>query len=92
MSGLPSTRVTRPSSETVTTADGRTLTGLIVEQTPQEVVVRTPEKKVVRLARKEVEELQKSDKSLMPERILSDLTAQEAADLFEYVRRQTVKK
>jgi hypothetical protein len=44
------------------------------------------------LARKDVEELQRGDKSLMPERILSDLTAQEAADLFEYVRRQTKKK
>lgn len=89
----PSLKIDEPyAAYTVTTADGRTLTGLIVEQTPQEVVVRTPEKKVVRLARNEVEELQKSDKSLMPERILSDLTAQEAADLFEYVRRQTVKK
>ena len=89
----PSLKIDEPyAAYTVTTADGRALTGFIVEQTPQEVVVRTPEKKVVRLARKEVEELQKSDKSLMPERILSDLTAQEAADLFEYVRRQTVKK
>ena len=32
------------------------------------------------------EEMRKSDKSLMPERVLSDLTAQEAADLFEYIR------
>ncbi len=89
----PSLKIDEPyAAYTVTTAAGLTLTGLLVEQTPQEIVVRTPEKKVVRLARKDVEELQKGDKSLMPERILSDLTAQEAADLFEYVRRQTKKK
>ena len=89
----PSLKIDEPyAAYTVTTTDGLTLTGLLVEQTPQEIVVRTPEKKVVRLARKDVEELQKGDKSLMPERILSDLTAQEAADLFEYVRRQTKKK
>ena len=34
--------------------------------------------------------MQKSPKSLMPERVLSDLTAQEAADLFEYIRSQAV--
>ena len=33
--------------------------------------------------------LRAMDKSLMPDRILSDLTAQEAADLLEYIRSQT---
>ncbi|MBN8626705.1 MAG: PQQ-dependent sugar dehydrogenase, partial [Planctomycetes bacterium] len=85
----PSLKIDDPFvAYTAATADGRTLTGLIVEQTPAEVVIRTPEKKVVRLKRSEVEELTKSDKSLMPERILSDLTAQEAADLLEFIRRQ----
>lgn len=73
---------------TVVTDDGRTLTGLIVEQNENEVVLKTPERQLVRLARKNIEELTKSSKSLMPERILSDLTAQEAADLFEYIRSQ----
>jgi len=73
---------------TVTVDDGRTLTGLIIEQNENEVVIKTPERQVVRLARKNIEELAKSTKSLMPERILSDLTAQEAADLFEYIRSQ----
>jgi hypothetical protein len=42
----------------------------------------------MRLARREIEELRKSEKSLMPERLLSDLTAQEAADLFAYLGTQ----
>lgn len=73
---------------TVTVDDGRTLSGLIIEQNENEVVIKTPERQVVRLARKNIEELTKSTKSLMPDRILSDLTAQEAADLFEYIRSQ----
>lgn len=74
------------------TDDGRVLSGMIVEQSPETVVLKTLEKHVVRLARKEIEELKKSDKSLMPERILSDLTAQEAADLLAYIRSQTPAK
>jgi hypothetical protein len=30
--------------------------------------------------------MKRSNKSLMPDQVLSDLTAQEAADLFEYLR------
>ena len=40
------------------------------------------------VARGDIAEMQRSPKSLMPERMLSDLTAQEAADLFEYIRSQ----
>jgi putative heme-binding domain-containing protein len=68
--------------------DGRTISGLIVEQNDAEVVLKTAERQLVRLARKNIEELVKSPKSLMPDGILSDLTAQEAADLFEYIRKQ----
>jgi hypothetical protein len=46
----------------------------------------------VRLARQDIEDMRKSEKSLMPDGILSDLTAQEAADLFEYIRSQTGSK
>lgn len=76
---------------TIVTIDGKVLTGLVVEQSPSEVVLKTVEKQVVRLARSNIEEMVRSEKSLMPERILSDLTAQEAADLIEYVRTQRAK-
>jgi putative heme-binding domain-containing protein len=70
------------------TDDGRQISGLLVEQTDDAVTIKTAEKQLVRFDRATIEELRKSDKSLMPERILSDLTAQEAADLVEYIRSQ----
>ena len=68
------------------TNDGRTVTGLVAEQSDQEVVLKTAEKQLVRLRRAEIAEFRKSPKSLMPDQILSDLTAQQAADLLEYLR------
>lgn len=76
----------------VTLNDGRILSGLVVENTDAGVMLKTAEKQIVRIVRQGIEEMRKSDKSLMPEQILSDLTAQEAADLFEYIRSQGVPK
>jgi len=69
-----------------TTTDGRLIGGLLIEQNDREIALKTTEKKVVRLPRSEVEELRKSDKSLMPDNLFSDVTAQEAADLLAYLR------
>jgi len=83
----PSLKIDEPfAAYTVHTTDGQVISGLIIEQNERNVAIKTTERKVVRLARDEIEDLQRSDKSLMPERILGDLTAQEAADLFEYLR------
>jgi putative heme-binding domain-containing protein len=71
---------------TVITDDGRVLAGVLVEQNDQQVVLKTAEKKTVTVPRKNIEELKKSDKSLMPDGLFSDLTAQEAADLVMYLR------
>ena len=40
----------------------------------------------VGIRRGDIDAMQKSSRSLMPEQVLSDLTAQEAADLFAYLR------
>jgi putative heme-binding domain-containing protein len=72
----------------VTTSDGRSLSGLLVEQNDREVVLKTAEKLLVRLTRSEIEEMTRSPKSLMPEGVLADLTAQEAADLLRYLQSQ----
>jgi putative heme-binding domain-containing protein len=83
----PSLKIEEPfAAYVVLMNDGRVFQGLLVEQTDAEVVLKTAEKKVVRLKRSEIEEMKRSDKSLMPDQVLSDLTAQEAADLFEYLR------
>jgi hypothetical protein len=49
------------------------------------VVLRDGQNNEVILASKDVEELRPSRASLMPEGQLADLTAQEAADLIEYL-------
>ena len=49
-------------------------------------VIKTAQRKLIRIPTDEIDAIQKSSKSLMPDRILSDLTAQEAADLLKYIR------
>ena len=67
------------------TADGRSLTGLLVRRDGKEVVLRDFQNKEIVLAAKKVEELRPSRTSLMPDGQLAGLTAQEAADLLEYL-------
>jgi len=49
-------------------------------------VIKTAERLLIRIPTNEIDTTQKSPQSLMPDQILSDLTAQEAADLLEYIR------
>ncbi len=70
----------------VLTTQGHILTGLLLEKTEKAIVLKTPENKVVTIPSADIDDMQRSPKSMMPEQILSDLTAQEAADLLEYVR------
>ncbi len=68
------------------TLDGRMVNGLMERESGELVVLRTAERQLVELRRSELDELQKSPKSLMPDAVLSDLTAQEAADLLAFIR------
>jgi len=82
----PSLKIDDPyAAYVVLTTDGRSISGLLIQQNENEIVIKTTEKKLEKLSRDSISEMQKSPKSLMPDRILSDLTAQEAADLFAYV-------
>jgi putative heme-binding domain-containing protein len=67
------------------TADGRSLTGLLVRRDERGVVLRDAQNQEVVLADKDVETLQPSRLSLMPSGQLAGLTAQQAADLLEYL-------
>jgi putative heme-binding domain-containing protein len=67
------------------TADGRSFTGLLVKRSEQEVVLRDGQNKEIILASKNVEMLQPARLSLMPDGQMAGLTAQEAADLLEYL-------
>jgi putative heme-binding domain-containing protein len=67
------------------TADGRSLTGVLVKRDEDSVVLGDEQGKELRLAAEEVEELRPLRTSLMPDGQLASLTAQEAADLLEYL-------
>jgi putative heme-binding domain-containing protein len=67
------------------TADGVSLTGLLVKRDEKWVILRDNKGKEIVLAAKDVEDLRPSRLSLMPDGQLADLTAQEAADLIQYL-------
>jgi putative heme-binding domain-containing protein len=69
----------------VHTKDGKTFTGLLVKRDDKGVVLRDAQNKEIVLAADKVEELRPSPKSLMPDGQLAGLTAQEAADLLDYL-------
>jgi putative heme-binding domain-containing protein len=67
------------------TADGRAFTGLLVKRDAKEIVLRDGQNKEIVLPAGSVEGLLPSRVSLMPEGQLAGLTAQDAADLLEYL-------
>jgi putative heme-binding domain-containing protein len=69
----------------VETADGRVIEGLLAERSDTELVLRDAKGEVVRVPADAVEREAVQAKSLMPEGLLRDLTAQQAADLIEYL-------
>jgi len=73
-------------SYVVETADGHVYQGLLVERSDQAIVLRTPENKLVRVAADNVEYFAPQQKSIMPEMLLRDMTAQQVADLLAYLQ------
>jgi putative heme-binding domain-containing protein len=67
------------------TKGGVSSIGLLVKRDENWVVLRDTQNKEISLAAKDVEELRPSQASLMPSGQLADLSAQEAADLIEYL-------
>jgi putative heme-binding domain-containing protein len=83
----PSQKIDDPfAAYQVATTDGRQLSGLLVEKNDRQIVLKTVEKQTLAIDRDDIDEMVRSEKSLMPDGVLSDLTAQEAADLLEYIR------
>jgi uncharacterized repeat protein (TIGR03806 family) len=67
------------------TKDGRVLSGLAVERTKDGVVLKDAQGKTVKVASTEIDRLVPQTRSLMPELLLRDLTAQQVADLLEFL-------
>jgi uncharacterized repeat protein (TIGR03806 family) len=65
--------------------DGRILTGVLVERTAEAVVIKDAQGKTIRVASADVERTAQQAQSLMPDLLLRDLTAQQAADLLEFL-------
>ncbi|MGB7345070.1 MAG: PQQ-dependent sugar dehydrogenase [Pirellulaceae bacterium] len=69
-------------------SDGQVITGLKQSESDENVHLVDAQGKVHELAQDEIEELKPMDKSLMPERLLADLTAEQAADLLAFLKSQ----
>ncbi len=69
----------------VETKDGRTLTGLVTEDSPQRIVLKVQGGKQEIIPRDQVDESAESKISLMPEGLETQVTPQELADLFAYI-------
>jgi putative heme-binding domain-containing protein len=67
------------------TTDGKVYTGLLGSKSDTEVVLKIVGDKEVRVPAAKVERLAPQPKSLMPELLLRDLTAEQAADLLEFL-------
>jgi putative membrane-bound dehydrogenase-like protein len=70
----------------VQTTDGRSLTGLIVEETPQAMILLDAKNQRTKIVRERIESVQESPVSLMPENLLKELKPQELRDLFRYLQ------
>ncbi|MGZ0173642.1 MAG: PQQ-dependent sugar dehydrogenase [Planctomycetales bacterium] len=69
----------------IETDEGKVFNGLLVQRTDEKIVIRDTEAKEITFDAEHVEGIFPQRKSLMPDRLLRDLTAQQAADLIEWL-------
>jgi putative membrane-bound dehydrogenase-like protein len=73
----------------VETTDGRFVSGVIAEQTPNSVTLVTANTERMTLGRHQIKSLAESAVSLMPEGVLQALKPQELRDLFSFLRSES---
>ncbi len=69
----------------IETIDGRILTGLLLSKDDREVVLKDAQDQVTRIPAPNIEQLAPQKQSLMPDLLFRDMTAQQVADLLEYL-------
>lgn len=69
----------------VETMDGLVATGLLVEKTDEKVVLRDAQNQLRSINKADIEQLVPQERSLMPELLFRDMTAQQVADLVAYL-------
>ena len=67
------------------TTDGRVVSGLMSKQSDREVILMQADRVEVRVPASDIERLVPQRKSLMPELLLSELTADQVRDILEYL-------
>jgi putative heme-binding domain-containing protein len=67
------------------TTNGRVFTGILIFRDKRQVHIRLADKSIAQIDRTDIEAMRKSDRSIMPDGVLSDLTPQEAADLMAFL-------
>ena len=67
------------------TKSGQVLAGFLVERAADHVVIKDVKSQTVRVASDDIEAIVPQQKSLMPELVLSEVTAQDAADLLAFL-------
>jgi putative heme-binding domain-containing protein len=72
------------AAQLVQTRDGAIYSGIVTERTPERLVLRDTEKQIT-LPAASIERMMAQKKSMMPDFLLQDLTAEEAADLLDYL-------
>ena len=70
---------------TVLANDGRVLTGLMAESTPRSVTLLDAKNERTTIDRDDIDQIKPSEASLMPEKILDQLSTDEIRDLFAYL-------
>jgi putative heme-binding domain-containing protein len=73
-------------SYAVATTDGRILTGLLAESKADTITLVDAKNQRTVLRRSDIDELKESAVSLMPEKILNEMTDQQIRDLFAYLQ------
>jgi putative heme-binding domain-containing protein len=73
-------------SYVATTTSGRVHSGLIAEQDGASITILDAKNERIKIPREEIDTLEEADTSLMPERILDELTPQQIRDLFAYIQ------
>lgn len=73
-------------AELISTLDGLIITGVIAEEDGTKVVLKTAEQPRVVVAKEDIENRKTSDKSIMPDGQLDELTPQQVLDLIKYLR------
>jgi len=73
-------------SHVAVTKDGQVLTGLLAESTADTITLVDSKNQRTVLKRSDLEELKESPVSLMPEKLLDDLTDQQIRDLVAYLQ------